>query len=301
MRTIIKRIFKSGFINFWRNGVVSIASILVMTVTLFVIGSLVLAAAFLSASLTEVQSKVDISVSFKVDASLEEIKALQRDLMVLPEVKEVALSTREEELTLFRERHKDNNLLLQSLDEVCNPFGARLNIKAVNPTQYESIATFLTNQDSDSAAIIDQVSFKKDVVDKLLAITNSLRRVGLAVSIVLIITSILVMFNTTSLAIYIAREEISVMRLVGAETSYVRGPFMVEAIISGLIASLVAMLLLYPAVLWVRNATLGVYGGINLLSYYLSNFFYLFLMLLTAGVTLGAVASFLAIRKYMKV
>ncbi len=301
MRTIIKRIFKSGFINFWRNGVVSIASILVMTVTLFVIGALVLAAAFLTASLEEVQSKVDISVSFKVEAALDDIKAMQQALVALPEVKEVALSTREEELALFRERHKDNNLLLQSLDEVGNPFGARLNVKALNPAQYESIATFLTNQDADSAAIIDQVSFKKDVVDKLLAITNSLRRVGLAASIVLIITSILVMFNTTSLAIYIAREEISVMRLVGAETSYVRGPFMVEAIISGLIASLLAMLLLYPAVLWVKSATLGVYGGINLLSYYLSNFFYLFLMLLASGVVLGAVASFLAIRKYMKV
>lgn len=301
MRTIIKRIFKSGFINFWRGGVVSMASILVMTVTLFVIGSLILAGAFLTASLEEVQSKVDISVSFKVDASLDEIKAMEKALTALPEVKEVAFSSREEELALFRERHKDNNLLLQSLDEVGNPFGARLNIKAVDPAQYESIATFLTNQDAASAAIIDQVSFKKDVVDKLLAITNSLKRVGLAASIVLAVTSILVMFNTTSLAIYIAREEISVMRLVGAETSYVRGPFMVEAIISGGIASLLAMLLLYPAVLWVRGATMGVYGGINLLSYYLSNFFYLFLILLLSGVVLGAVASFLAIRRYLKV
>lgn len=277
------------------------ASILVMTVTLFVIGSLILAGAFLTASLEEVQSKVDISVSFKVDASLDEIKAMEKALTALPEVKEVAFSSREEELALFRERHKDNNLLLQSLDEVGNPFGARLNIKAVDPAQYESIATFLTNQDAASAAIIDQVSFKKDVVDKLLAITNSLKRVGLAASIVLAVTSILVMFNTTSLAIYIAREEISVMRLVGAETSYVRGPFMVEAIISGGIASLLAMLLLYPAVLWVRGATMGVYGGINLLSYYLSNFFYLFLILLLSGVVLGAVASFLAIRRYLKV
>ncbi len=301
MRTIIKRIFKSGFINFWRNGVVSIASILVMTVTLFVIGALILAGAFLSASLEEIQSKVDISVSFKVDAPLGDIKALEQSLKALPEVKEIGFSSREEELALFRERHKDNNLLLQSLDEVGNPFGARLNIKAVDPAQYESIATFLSNQDAASAAIIDQVSFKKDVVDKLLAIINSLRRIGLAASIVLVVTSILVTFNTTSLAIYIAREEISVMRLVGAETSYVRGPFMVEAVIAGVISSLLAMLLLYPAVLWVKSATVGVYGGINLLSYYLSNFFYLFLVLLGSGVVLGAVASFLAIRRYLKV
>jgi cell division transport system permease protein len=113
--------------------------------------------------------------------------------------------------------------------------------------------------------------------------------------------SILVTFNTISLTIYIAREEISVMRLVGADNSYIRGPFITEGVIAGGIAALIASILLYPSVLWIRNITTGVYGGIDLVSYYISHFGILFIILLASGIILGTVSSFLAIGRYLKV
>ncbi len=303
MWTNTKRIWRSGFINFWRNAVVSIASILVLTVSLLVIGGLLLGSAFLHSTLESIQSKVDISVSFTLDAAEADISALQTALKKMPEVKDVVYHSRDEELADFKARHADNALLIQSLDEVGNPFGARIDITATDPGQYKAIAQFLDSQNeaAGSNSIIDQVVYKKDLVDKLIQVIDATQRVSVAIALVLILMSILVTFNTVSLTIYIAREEISVMRLVGASSSYVQGPFLVEGIISGVISAIIAAILLYPSALWLRGATSAVYGGVNLASYYLSNFGQIFLILLLSGIALGAVASWLAIRKYLKV
>lgn len=302
--TNLKRIIKVGFISFWRNGLVSIAAVLTMTVTLFVIGSLYIGTSFLNSSLQSVKDKVDISVSFKVDAPEDDIQSLKNEIALLNEVKNVSLSSREQELADFKERHKDNAVLLQSLEEVENPFGARLNISASDPAQYESIARFLNNKNDPALGgnvIIDQISYKKNIVDKLIKLIDTSRELALVISIALIILSVIVTFNTVALTIYIAREEISVMRLVGAGIGYVRGPFIVEGVISGLIASLVSFLLLYPAAIWVRSLSAGVYGGIDMVSIYFSNFVQIFFLLLVCGIGLGAIASLWATRKYVKI
>lgn len=303
IKTNIKRIIRAGFTNFWRNGVVTLASVLVLTITLFVFGSLVLGSAFLDSTLSNIQEKVDVSVSFKTDVLESEVISIQRALEALPEVESVEYISREQELSAFRERHKNNPLIIQSLNEVDNPFGARINVKATDPSYYESISQFIENRGNKESGgtMIDQVSFKRDVVNKLLAIISSSRKMSLAVSVILILMSILVTVNTISLAIYISRDEISLMRLVGADNLYVRGPFVVEGILAGAMASFIALALLYPSTIWVRNATSSVYGGINLVSYYVDNFAQIFLVLLVSGVFLGAVSSYLAIRKYVKV
>lgn len=301
----LKRILKLGFLNFWRNGLVSVASVLAMTITLFAIGTIYLGTNFLNSALTEVKDKVDISLAFKTDAKEAEVLSFKKELELLAEVKEVTYSSREDELFAFRERHKDNAILIGSIEEVGNPFGARLNVRAVDPSQYEKISKFIESRNGSvgatSAGIIDQVSYKKDVVDKMSRLIETSRKLGLAVAIALALLSIFAVFNTISLAIYTSREEISVMRLVGAGNPYVKGPFMVEGMIAGLLASLLSMLLLYPSVLWVRSVTKGVYGGINLVSFYFSNFGQIFLLLVASGILLGLVASYWATLRYSKV
>ena len=302
--TNLRRIIHSGFIGFWRNRATAFASVLVMTVTLFVIGSLLLGSAFLQSSLQQIKDKVDISVLFKPDASESDVMAMKKSLEEMPQVKEVSYSSRDQELSDFITRHKDNTLLIQSLSEVGNPFGARLNIRAGDPSMYDTVAKFMSNKDDVSLGgkgIIDQVSFKKDTVDKLNKIIATTNRVGFAVSLVLIILSVLVVLNTISLAIYTSREEISVMQLVGARSNYVRGPFVVEGVMAGVFAAALALILLYPAALWVRSATASVYGGVDLLSYYLRNFIEILFLLVISGAGIGAISSFIAIRKYLKV
>jgi len=303
MWTKLKRVFRSGFVGFWRNGVVSAASILTLTVTLMVIGSLILSSAYLNAYLETVKNNVDISVSFKIDASESDILTLKNTIASLSEVKGIEYLSRDQELSAFRERHKDNALLIKSLDEVGNPFGARLNIKAKDPSQYESIARFLDSSSGDTSInrdVIDQITFKKDIVDRLIALISTIKKIGFAVSMILIFMSILVTFNTLSLAIYTSREEISVMKLVGASDNYVSGPFVVEGIIAGIVSTFISVSLLYPLVLWVKNATEQLYGGINMVAYYVDNFIEIFFVLFFAGIVLGIISSFLAIRRYLK-
>jgi len=299
----LKRVFRSGFVGFWRNGVVSAASILTLTVTLIVIGSLFLASAYLNASLETIKNNVDISVSFKVDASEKDVLTLKNIITSLPEVKNIEYISREQELSDFRERHKDNALLVRSLDEIGNPFGARLNIKAKDPTQYESIARFLDSSTGNSELnrdIIDQVAFKKDIVDRLISLINAIKKIGFVVSLVLVFMSILVTFNTLSLTIYSSREEISVMKLVGASDNYVSGPFVVEGIIAGVVSAFISIGVLYPLVIWIKSATEGLYGGINMVAYYIDNFIQIFFALIVIGLILGIISSLLAIRRYLK-
>lgn len=304
MWTNIKRVLKLGLVNFGRNGLVSVASVLAMTITLFVIGALYLGGNFLNSALAEVKDKMDISVSFKIDAPEAEILALEKDLTLLLEVKQVSYSSREDELVAFRERHKDNETIVRSLDEVDNPFGARLNIQAVDPAHFDKITNFISNKNSPAnggSSLVDQISYKKDVVGKLTNLINTSQKLGWAIALVLALLSIFAVFNTISLAIYTSREEISVMRLVGASSAYVKGPFMVEGMMAGVVASILALGLLYPAVLWVRGATVNIYGGINLVSFYFNNFATIFLILFGSGIILGLLASFWATRRYAKI
>ncbi|MEK7575770.1 MAG: permease-like cell division protein FtsX [Patescibacteria group bacterium] len=302
----IKRITKSGFVNFWRNGWVSLATVLIMVVTLFVIGSLIFAKTLLSSTLAQIQDKVDISIYFKTDANENDIMALKNSVSKLNEVKEAIYISKDDAIKNFQERHKDNALIVQSLTELGdNPLGAVINIKAKDPSQYEAIAKFLQAEADieDPGSVIDKINYfqNKNVIDKLTKVINSSKNLGVSLSIVLIIISILVSFNTIRLAIYTARDEISVMRLVGASSKNVTGPFIVEGIMYGVISSVVAVAVFYPFTYWLGPETESFFGGMNIFNYYLSNFISLFFILLSIGVFLGALSSFIAVRRYLKV
>ena len=304
--TKVKRVIKAGFINFWRNGWVSLATVLVVIITLFSIGSLIFAKAILSSTLAQIQDKVDVSVYFKTDADEQDILALKSKLEKTGEVKSVEYISSEQALENFKERHKDNALIMQSLEELeSNPLGAVLNVKAKETSQYESIAKSLESSSGLSAetSIIDKINYYQNrvVIDRLTKILDSTKRLGIIISIILIIISLLVTFNTVRLAIYSSREEIGIMRLVGASGKFVSGPFVIEGIMHGIIASIVTMALFYPCTLWLGKMTQNFFGGINIFEYYVSNFVQLFLIILGTGIILGAISSFIAVRRYLKV
>lgn len=297
----VRRIIRTGLVNFWRNGWVSLATILVMVITLFVIGSLIFGKALLVSTLAQLEDKVDITVYFKTGAEEEEIFDLKDNLAKLNEVKEISYISSEEALRDFRERHKSNALITQSLEELTeNPLGANLNIKAKNTGQYESIARFL---EASMVSSIDKINYRQNkmVIDRLTSILNATREAGFGITLVLSLIAILVAFNTIRLAIYTSKDEITVMRLVGASSRYIRGPFIVEGVLHGVVAALITMLIFYPLTLWLGPMAEKFFGGINLFVYYISNFFQLFLVLLLAGAGLGSISSWIAARRYLKV
>src|SRR3989344_8544863 len=147
--TKLKRIIRTGLFNFWRNGTVSLASVLVMMVTLMVIGLIFFSGAILETSLNELRNKVDINVTFVTTAQEEDILNIKNSLESLPEVSLVTYPSRDDTLIAFKERHANDNAILAALEELSeNPLGATLNIKAKNPSQYESGATFLQGNNS---------------------------------------------------------------------------------------------------------------------------------------------------------
>ena len=305
--TKLKRIMRSGLFNFWRDSTVSLASVLVMMVTLMVIGLISFSSAILDTTLAELRNKIDINVTFVTTAGEEDILAIKHSLESLPEVFLVTYVSRDEALTAFKERHSSDQSILSALEELGeNPLGAVLNIKARDPSQYASVAEFLESGNSLSSSgitIIDRVNYfqNKVAIDKLAGIIASADRLGFALTLFLAVISILIAFNTIRLTIYIARDEISVMRLVGASTTYIQGPFVVVGIIYGVTAGILTLLLLLPITYWLGSTTESFFIGFNIFSYYLRHFLEIALIIMASGVFIGAVSSILAIRKYLKV
>ena len=302
----IKRVSKSGWINFKRNGLVSSASVLVTTITLSVITALFLFNASLSSMIVSLQDKVDIAVYFTIDAPEEKILALKDTLSNIPEVKSVEYVSADEEVLAFRDRHVDDYLTLQALDELGgNPFGGSLRIKAKDSAQYESIASLLEGDSQvarDNSQIIERINFaqNKVVIERLNMLINGSQKAGGATTLILALISIIIMYTTVRLTIYMSREEIGVMRLVGASSSYVRGPFVVEGMLYGFFAWLITLLLFLP-ITYIITRQIGSLMSMNLYQYYVSHLFSIGSLVLLVGLALGALSSFLAARRYLNV
>ena len=307
----IKRVIRTGFFNFWRNGFVSLSSVLVMVVTLFVIGSTIFSGAILTSTLNQIKDKVDINVYFVNTADENDILSIKNDLEKLPQVvAPVEYVSREQALENFKKRHENDQFTLQALDELGeNPLGASLNVRAKDPSQYESIVNFFGLKGSDCNSLeskfqsIDKVNYcqNKDAIDRLGKIITSANRLGFILTVLLIVISVLITFNTLRLVIFMSKEEISVMRLVGASTGYIRGPFFVAGALYGFVSGLITLILFYPVTLWLGKTTQDFFVGLNVFHYYTSHFGQIFLIIMLSGIAIGSVSSFLAVRKYLKV
>lgn len=297
-----KRIIKSGLKSFWRNGWLSAATISVMVLTLLVISTLLMLNVIASAVLLNLQEKIDISVYFKLEADEEDIFVVKSQLEKLAEVERVEYVSRDDALKRFRERHKDNPYLIQSLQELGeNPLEASLNIKAQEASQYESISTFL--EGIYYSNIIDKVDYRqnKEVIDKLSSLIANVKLGGLILSGIMILIVLLVTFSAIRLAIYSSRGEIKIMRLVGANNWFIRGPFIVEGILYGIISSLLTVGVLYPVFYFISPKISGFLPIEDFFVYFQANVWAFLVLLLVIGVGLGAVSSFIAVRKYLKV
>jgi cell division transport system permease protein len=280
-----------------------------MVFTLFIIGVAVFTGVILQTTLNEFRSQADMNVYFTTDAPEGRIEEIRQSLEARPEVKTVSYLSREEALAAFRERHQNDQLTLQALDELGeNPLGAVLNVEAYDISQYGAIAQFLEAEQalsSGAPSVIDKINYfdeqHRAAIDRLAAITDSSKVIGFFVILILVATTIAISLNTIRLAIYSSREEISVMRLVGADLFYIRAPFMVEGVLYGLIAGLITLVLFYPLTWWLGRATENFFGGINVFAYYVANFPLFFLLIVGVGIVLGAVASFLAVRRYLTI
>jgi cell division transport system permease protein len=303
----IRRMLASGAKNFARGGAVSVATVLIMTVTLAIIGALIFVSALLNYSLASIKSKVDISVYFVTSASDSDSQSFIGKVDALPEVASTTYTDRDQALSQFEARHASDQLTLQALSELGeNPLDASLEIEAKDPSQYEAIVTTLQDTPALSAegsSIIDRINYQqnKQVIDKLSGAISATQEIGFAVVLIFALASILIAFATIRLAIYTAKDEIGVMRLVGASNAYIQGPFVVVGVITGLLAALIVLLLLYPAAWYAAHVSSAWLGGFDLFAYYGEHLPLFFSIIAGSGIVLGGAASVLAIRRYLKV
>jgi len=306
MLTSIRRITKAGFVGFWRNAYVSLAAIFVLMVVLFVIGATMFVDQLLTTSLKTLQSKVDINVYFVPTASTEEISSIRTAIEALPDVSSVVFTSREEALANFRDKYGNNEITMQALNELGeNPLGANIAIQARELSQYENISRFLEEQRALATPqnpVIETVNYgrNREAIETLNSIIITVEKASSIITIVLILAAILITFNTIRLAIYTAREEISIMRLVGASNMFIRGPFLLQGIMYGFVAGVMSLLIWYPIMIWLGPRTESFFE-FNLFSYFVSDFSYIFATIVGTGIVLGFVSSALAIARYLRV
>lgn len=305
--TLTRRIVTAGLRGFYRNRTVSLSSIFILTITLSIITAFYLFHALFAYTLDQVTEKVDVRIYFTTDASEEQIGDVKARLTGLPQVKSVTYTSRDAALQEFRDKHAGDQLTLQALDELgINPFGASLSVVAKDTSQYEAIAEQLSEGSGllgDASGSVDKINYYqlKDSIDKLNNIIGWTNTVGFWLSMVFILMSCMIVYNTIRLAIFVYRDEIAVMKLVGASNMFIRGPFIVEAMLYAISATVVTLLIFYPATIWVTKKTVFFFEGMNIHAYFMSHFFELTGILILSGVVLAVISSLLAVRKYLKI
>lgn len=295
----LKRIIRSGWFSFKRQGGLSLATIFIMVMTISLITSLFLFQEIIRFSISQLQEKVDISIYFKKDALPEDILKIKEEISKIPEVKSIEYISNEEAKKRLIEKHPELKESVRLTEDRLNL--ASLNIKAGEAAQYAAIANFLEN--ASFKKLIEKVDYyqRKPIIEKIFFLTSRINRTGIILSLILAILAFLVAFNQVKLAIYNSREEVAIQRLVGASNWFIQGPFLVQGIISGFFAALITLLIFLPLIYFLSPKMELFFSGLNLFSYFISNFFLIFSIQILTGIGLGIISSLIAIRKYLKV
>jgi len=301
MFILLKRIIKMGWKNFFRNFSLNIATIFIMVVVICLVTLFFLLNPIFKILISDIQEKVDVSIYFKEDTLPEEIFKLKAEISKIPEVKNIDYVSSEQIFNKFKEKYKRDPVLIESLTELgYNPFLPSLNIKVYQASQYGQIVKLLEmNSYKD---LIEKVDYyeRKPVIEKIFSTINGVNKAIVFLGIIFGIISILIVFNTIRIAIYNSGEEISIMRLIGASNWFIRGPFLVQGFIIGIIASLITFLIFFGICYGFDSKVKSIFYEVSLFNIFLTNMLNLVLLQLLIGIGLGVCSSYIAIRRYLK-
>lgn len=284
---------KTTWYHIRRSPYQSVAAVMIMILTFFVASIFILLGISGARMINYFESRPQITAFFKDEATNEQIGGLEKSLKETGKVSSTRFVSKEEALKIYQEQNKNDPLLLDLV--TANILPASLEVSAVNVQELDGLA-----QSLKSSEIISEVVFQKDIVDTLVSWTNALRGAGLVLFLGLSIISIFIIITVIGMKIALRREEIEIMRLVGASAWYIRWPFILEGALYGVFGSLVAWVFSYGLVFWGSTFLKSFLSGIPILP--ISPFLMLGILgvELTAAVILGALGSFLAVLRYLK-
>ena len=297
-----QKILNRGWTNFQRHRYLSAAATGVMALALLLFLGLLSLQFLTNQVVAGLQDKVDISAYFKSDTPEELILSVQTELKNRPEVASVDYVSREQALADFKRRHAQEALIQESLAQLDgNPLTASLNIKTRQSSQYASLAEWLAN--SQYKPNLDKISFyeNKAIIDRIDRVAGAVRTWGLSAALLLAVIAVLVTFNTVRLTIFNQKQEIEIMRLVGASNWHIRGPYLAEGGFYGVFAAIIAMLIFYPVAYMVSDKLSGFLEAANLFTYFSRGALQIVLLTMGTGILLGVISSFIAIRRHLRV
>jgi cell division transport system permease protein len=283
-----------------------IAAMAVMVITLTIILFSIIANATFANTVQSITDRIDISVYLKDSVTTQQRQKLIDQIKGLDNVKSVTFVTKQQALEVYKKQNAGNTDLLEAVSETDNPLPASLQIKPKDPNKIESIRSFLeTKEIKDQQS--DETSYsgdRKEAIDKITSATNFFRRAGIAGVIIFAVISMLIIFNTIQMAIFNRRDELTIMRLLGASTNYIRGPFIVESIMYGIVSGIVSLVIVHS--IFTISAHAFEASSLGLLDIHYSNQYFsehrwLFIGLqLCIGMFIGAISSWIATRRYLK-
>jgi cell division transport system permease protein len=304
----LSRVIRAGVTSFLRNASLAVAAIAVMVVTLTIVLFSVVASATMNNTITQIANKINISVYLSDSTTMTQTNNLISQFQKLSEVKSVDYISKDQALAEYKAENSNNKDLLAAISVTGNPLPASIQIDPVDPSHINQIQNILsessTIQLENPQAGTSYSGDRKAAIDQIAHATNVLKQVGVIGVIVFSLVSVLIIFNTIQMAIFNRRDEIQIMRLLGASTWFIRGPFIVESITYGILSALISVLII--DLLFVVASSALQASSLGLLDInYANNYFYgKFLLLLTLqlslGIVIGAVSSAIATRRYLK-
>ncbi len=302
MFILIKRIFQTAWQGLVRNRWLTLACVVMMVISLLLF-STIFVFNYISHSLIDyLKNKVDISLYFKPDIPEEDILKIKDQLLTQEEIEDIDYISKEEALKRFQNIAESNPIVKKALGEIGeNPLVASLNIKARDTKDYQKIVDYINHSPFKTKLITIDLAENKRVIDRIDALARGIRWGSLLTVIVLGFLSIVISFNTIRMAIYSLREEIEIMKLVGASNGFIRAPFLVEGMIEGVVASVIALILLIPLVFWLGPKVEVFLTAVDLKQFLWDNLLRIFLYQVLFAITLGVISSLWAINKYLRV
>ncbi|QQS27234.1 ABC transporter permease [bacterium] len=297
------RMFKTGFRNLFRNAWLSIAATAIMVVTLVIVAFFAFSALFLQNQLAAVRDKIDLTVFLKDEATPDQVKKLQANIQVMPNVKEVKYVSKTDALERLRNSSKDGEQLAKTAADIGNPLPASLEVRTATLEDLDSLNSQIK---SDGAATIvastsnDDSDVRRKVVDRIVSISRGVSQVGTVISAAFLLISLMIIFNTIRMAIFTRREEIEIMKLVGATNWYIRGPFLIEGAMYGVIGATIAMAITLPLINVAKPLFTSYFNASEVVTFVTDRIFLVTLAMYTLGIVIGTLSSFLAISRHLK-
>ena len=294
INTIIHFI-KDAFTSLKRNKTISLASVITVLITFFVLGIFMLVATNINKGINNVQNKVELKIFLKEDIKLIDQREIEIKLREFDGVKEVIYQSKEEEFKNFQSTANNNDGLLKGYTLQNNPFNASFTVKLEAPEYASTVSEGIKGFEG-----IDTIGEQQQLVDKIVQIVSGIKVVGLALFVILVGVSIFLIMNTTKLTVYSRRREVGIMKFVGATDWFIRWPFVIEGMVIGLIGATLACVTLFFA----YNALFN-WASSQFIFMSLVPVNYVFTTLLgefmIGGIVVGGIASIIALRKFLVV